>query len=260
MRILFLGDIIGEGGRKAISEGLAPLISAFNVDFTIANAENAEQGSGLTKKITLELFNAGINILTSGNHIWDKKEIIKYIDKDYRILRPANFPIGVPGKGSIIVDIDQKHKIGVLNLSGRVFMESIDCPFKVALREVERIRQITHLIVVDIHAEATSEKMAMGWFLDGKVSAVFGTHTHVQTADETILPGGTAYITDVGMTGAFDSVIGVKKELVLERFLTKMPVRFLWAEKNIGLNAAIVEVDPITGRSESIERIQQKLF
>lgn len=259
MRILCIGDIVGDAGRKAISESLAAIVADFNVDFTLANAENAVDGFGLTQKVALELLDAGINVLTSGNHIWDKKEIKKFINRDRRILRPANFPEGTPGTGSVVVEIDTKKKIGVINLSGRVFMQSLDCPFRAGLREIDSLRQETKMILIDFHAEATSEKIALGWFLDGKVSAILGTHTHVQTADERILPGGTAYISDVGMTGAFDSVIGVEKEIALERFLTQMPTRFKPAKKDIGLHAVLVDVDPDSGKSKKIARIQRKI-
>ncbi|MCK5139607.1 MAG: TIGR00282 family metallophosphoesterase, partial [Thermodesulfovibrionia bacterium] len=212
MKVLFVGDIVGEPGRKALRQGLPKLVEKLKIDFIIANAENAAGGFGITKPIGEELFAYGIDVLTSGNHIWDKKEAITYIPQEHRLLRPANYPERVPGKGSIVTSTDTGEKIAVLNISGRVFMRQIDCPFSVSEREIQKLKEQTGIIVVDFHGEATSEKLAFGWFLDGKVSAVIGTHTHVQTADETILPKGTAYITDVGMTGPVNSVIGIKKE------------------------------------------------
>lgn len=259
MRLLFIGDIVGKPGTSAVKEILPVLVSEYNAEFIIANAENAANGLGLTRKTALDLFDSPIDILTSGNHIWDKKSIISFIKKEHRLLRPANFPYGVPGKGSIVVETSSGKKIGILNISGRVFMEALDCPFQAALREIEVLRRETEIIVVDMHAEATSEKISMGWVLDGKVSAVLGTHTHVQTADEKILPGGTAYISDVGMTGAFDSVIGVKKELSIERFLTRMPVNFKVAEKDICLSGAYLDIDPMSGKATYIKRIQKKI-
>jgi hypothetical protein len=259
IRVLLIGDIVGSPGREVVTKLLPGIVSDYAIDFTIANAENAAEGFGLTQSIALELLGGGINLLTSGNHIWDKKNIVSFIAKDHRLLRPANFPPEIPGKGSAVIEDGSSGRIGVLNLSGRVFMESLDCPFKAALRELEIMRQETTVIVVDMHAEATSEKIAMGWFLDGKVSAVLGTHTHVQTADEKILPLGTAYITDVGMTGSFDSVIGIKKEQALRRFLTQMHVPFTPADHDKQLQGAVIEIDKATGRSIQIQRVQRTL-
>ena len=253
MRILFVGDIIGRPGREAASEILPKLKNEKKADFTLANGENAAGGFGLTPKLAEELFKNGIDVLTSGNHIWDRREIIDLINKEKRILRPANYPPGSPGFGSGIFETRKKEKIGIINLEGRIFMSRIDCPFRTAEKEVEKLRKETPNIIIDIHAEATSEKVALGHFLDGKVGAVIGTHTHVQTADEMILPGGTAYITDVGMTGPRDSVIGIRKELIIQRFLTGMPNRFEVAGENICFSACLIELNE--GKAVSIERI-----
>ena len=259
MNILFIGDIVGKAGRKAISSLLPELKDAQNIEFCIANGENAAGGLGITPKVADELFAGGIDILTTGNHVWDKKEIVKTIDGYPMIIRPSNYPDGVPGKGSAVIKISGGMKAAVLNVSGRVFMGNLECPFRVAEREVKELSDMTKIILVDMHAEATSEKIALGWFLDGLVSAVIGTHTHVQTADERILPGGTAYISDAGMTGSFDSVIGVKKGHVLQRFLTQMPVKFEPASDDVWLCGVVVEVDNESGKAKRIERIRAQL-
>lgn len=259
MKVLFIGDIVGRGGRQAVEELLPRIRREKKVDFSVANGENAAGGAGITPKVMNQLFLDGIDIITSGNHLWDKKQIIPVLDEERRLLRPANYPPGVPGFGSTVAEAPSGLKIGIINLSGRIFMQALDCPFRVAEREIKKLRKETLLILVDMHAEATSEKIAMGWFLDGKVSAVVGTHTHVQTADEVILPQGTAYITDLGMTGSMESVIGVKTELILRRFLTQLPVRFEPAENDIQLSAVVLDLDPITGKADSIERIQMKM-
>jgi metallophosphoesterase (TIGR00282 family) len=225
----------------------------------VANAENASGGSGITVKVAEELFASGVSVLTSGDHIWKKKDIFELINQEERILRPVNFPPGAPGRGEHIYTADNGKKIGVVNVQGRVFMQPIECPFKTALAAVEALRKETKIILVDIHAEATSEKVALGWYLDGKVSAVLGTHTHIQTADNRILPGGAAYLTDAGMTGPYDSVIGRKIEDVLERFTTGIPVRFEVASGNVKLFGAVIEVDDNTGKAISIERVQKNL-
>ncbi|MBI4682005.1 MAG: TIGR00282 family metallophosphoesterase [Nitrospirae bacterium] len=256
MKILFIGDIVGKPGRQAVKEGLPGLISKLKIDFVIANAENAAGGFGITKSIGEELFALGIDILTSGNHIWDKKEAVSYIQKENRLLRPANYPSDVPGAGSIVMNTSAGEKIAILNLSGRIFMQPLDCPFQIAKREVPALKEQTKVVIVDFHAEATSEKSAIGWFLDGEVSAVLGSHTHVQTADEKILPQGTAFITDVGMTGPTDSVIGVKKEQIINKFLTQIPVRFETARGESLLSCVVVEVNSKTGISTSIQRLQ----
>ncbi len=259
MRILFIGDIVGLPGRKAIQTLLPKLKKKHKIDLSIANAENAAGGSGITPKIAEELFGFGLNILTSGDHIWKRKEILEVIDSETRILRPANYPKEAAGRGYALFRAEKGQSVGVLNLEGRVFMSSLDCPFQCARAAVDELRQKTKVILVDIHAEATSEKVALGWFLDGSVSAVLGTHTHIQTADERILPGGTAYITDLGMTGPYDSVIGRKVEQILTRFLSQMPARFEIAEDNVQLHGVVLDIDEESGKARSIERIQEKL-
>ena len=259
MKILFIGDIVGSPGREAIKQLLPVLKKEHNLDFVIANAENAAGGSGITPKVAAELFESGVDAITSGDHIWKKREIFEVINQDERILRPLNFPAGAPGRGFAAFNTKNGPKVGVINVNGRVFMEALECPFKTTLLAAEALAKETRIIIVDIHAEATSEKVAMGWYLDGKVSALLGTHTHIQTADERILPQGTAYITDVGMTGPCDSVIGRKIEDVLERFLTCVPARFAVAQDNIQLQGAVFEIDAQTGTSRSILRIQKKL-
>jgi metallophosphoesterase (TIGR00282 family) len=256
MKVLFIGDIIGKPGRKAVKEGLPDLISKLKIDFVIANAENAAGGFGVTKSIGEEIFSLGVDVLTSGNHVWDKKEAVTYIVKENRLLRPANYPAGVPGFGAIVMKAASGEKIGILNLSGRVFMNPLDCPFKTAQKELPMLKEQANVIIVDFHAEATSEKSAMGWFLDGEVSAVVGTHTHVQTADEKILPKGTAFISDVGMTGPVDSIIGVKKEQIINKFLTNIPVRFETAKGEALLSCVVLEINAKTGVSTSIQRLQ----
>ncbi|MDA8172371.1 MAG: TIGR00282 family metallophosphoesterase [Nitrospiraceae bacterium] len=256
MKVLFIGDIVGRPGRVAVKVLLPRIIERYKVDFVIANGENAAGGFGITESAASELFATGINIITSGNHIWDKKEVIPYLTKEDRLLRPMNFPPGVPGFGSVVAEVPGAGALAVMNLQGRVFMPAIDCPFRTALDETKRIRQRTNNIIVDFHAEATSEKTALGYFLDGKVSAVIGTHTHVQTADEKILPGGTAYITDVGMTGPAESVIGVKKEQIVEKFLTQMPTRFEIPAGRALMSALLMEINEKDGRASSVSRMQ----
>jgi hypothetical protein len=255
VKLLFIGDIVGSPGRQAVARHLDRLVDRYQIDLVIANGENAAGGFGLTEETARELYQLGIHVLTSGNHIWDKKESLAYIQREERVLRPANYPPGTAGRGSVVVQTPGKVPVGIVNLEGRVFMNSLDCPFRAAEQEIEALRGKSNVILVDFHAEATSEKMALGWFLDGKVSAVVGTHTHVQTADERILPGGTAYISDVGMTGSFDSVIGIKKELALERFITQMPTRFEVAKKDTRINAVVIVANESSGVAEAIERI-----
>ena len=259
MKILFIGDIVGSPGRRAVNQLLPGLKEEHSLDFVIANAENASGGSGIIPKVADELFTSGVNVLTSGDHIWKRKEIFELINREKRILRPINFPAMAPGRGSEIFKSKSGQKIGVINVNGRVFMDPLDCPFKITLAAQKELAQETKIIIVDIHAEATSEKIALGWYLDGKVSAVLGTHTHIQTADERILPQGTAYLTDAGMCGPYDSVIGRKVENVLERFITGLPVRFEVAESNIQLHGAVLDIDEKTGKARSILRIQKKL-
>lgn len=253
--ILFIGDVVGRAGRQALSRALHTLVDRYRVDLVIANGENSAGGFGLTREKGEELFSLGVHLITGGNHIWDKREAYDFLNADSRVVRPANYPSGVPGRGSTVVRTPAGIPVGVLNLEGRVFMGTLDCPFQAADREIAALRAETPVIVVDFHAEATSEKSALGWYLDGRVSAVIGTHTHVQTADERILPGGSAYITDAGMTGAFDSVIGMRKEEPIQRFLTQLPVRFETARKNVRLNGVHLLVDGESGRALSIERI-----
>jgi metallophosphoesterase (TIGR00282 family) len=255
MTILFIGDIVGRPGRDLVQKGLRALVEHYDVDFTIANAENAAAGFGLTRDIGETLLDWGIDVMTSGNHIWDKKEVLEYIPGEPRLLRPANFPAGVPGRGSCVAQTRDGRSVGVINLMGRVFMAPLDDPFAVALREIDAVRHRARIIFVDVHAEATSEKIAMGWHLDGRVTAVIGTHTHVQTADERILPGGTAYLTDAGMTGPHDSIIGMEKEPSLARFLNGMPAKFEPAAGNPRLNGAVIEADDKTGRATKITRV-----
>ncbi len=255
MRTLFIGDVFGKPGRRLVMDKLQGIIHEFRVDFCIANIENAAAGYGITPQIADELLNCGIDLLTSGNHIWDKRAIIPYLSEQPRLLRPQNYPHATPGSGVFVGDTKCGVRVGVLNLQGRVFMASIDCPFTAGLAAVERIRKQTPIILVDFHAEATSEKQACGWFFDGRVSAVIGTHTHVQTADERILPKGTAYITDLGMTGPHDSVIGSVPDLALDRFLRQIPVRLEPASGNLRICGAVVEIDESSGLALQIERI-----
>src|SRR5499427_6175149 len=259
MRILFIGDIVGRPGRQLVKTGLAGLISRHGVDFVIANAENAAAGAGITREIGDELLDLGVEVMTSGNHVWDKREAFSYIGAEPRLLRPANFPAGAPGNGSYLARTRDGVSVGVINVMGRVFMTQLDDPFAVVQRELDALTQRTRIVFVDFHAEATSEKIAMGWHLDGKVTAVVGTHTHVQTADERILPKGTAYLTDVGMTGPHDSIIGVQIDAALGRFLTALPARFETATANPRLNAVVVDADETTGRATDIERLSYSL-
>lgn len=254
MRILFIGDIVGQPGRQMVGRHLKGLMADHEADMVLANAENAAGGFGITPSVGEELFSLGIDLLTSGNHVWDKKEAEGYLVKESRVLRPANYPEETPGVGVHILRKDGR-MLGVLNLQGRAFLPSIDCPFKTADRELVQLCQVTDTILVDFHAEATAEKQAFGWYLDGRVSAVIGTHTHVQTADEQILPGRTAYITDVGMTGPRNSVIGIKPEDAIQRFLTQMPRKFTLAHGPTQLSAVVVDVGD-NGRARRITRLQ----
>ena len=255
MNLLFIGDIVGRPGRELVQKGLRGLIEHFDIDLTIANAENSAAGFGITRDIGDTLLEWGVDVMTSGNHIWDKKEALEYIGSEPRLLRPANYPAGVPGRGSYVAQTRDGRAVGVINVMGRVFMTPIDDPFAVVLREIEAIRHRTRVIFVDMHAEATSEKVAMGWHLDGKVTAVVGTHTHVQTADERLLPNGTAYLTDAGMTGPHDSIIGMEREPSLARFLNGLPAKFEPANGNPRLNGAVIDADDKTGRARTITRI-----
>jgi metallophosphoesterase (TIGR00282 family) len=255
VKLLFIGDIIGKPGRQAVSRELHRLVDRHMVDLVIANGENAAGGFGITEDTANDLFKCGIHVLTSGNHIWDKKDSLDFINREEKLLRPANYPEGTPGRGSAVYVTAGGAKVAVLNLEGRVFMNNLDCPFRTADREIERLRAETPIIFVDFHAEATSEKASLGWYLDGRVSAMIGTHTHIQTADERILPDGTAYLTDAGMTGGIDSVIGVRKEEAITKFLSQLPVKFDIAKNNLRLNGAVIVVDELSGKALNIERI-----
>lgn len=258
MKILFIGDTVAKAGRSIVQQHLKHLQEEYKVDLTILNCENAAAGFGVTPKIADEFFDWGIDLLTSGNHVWDKKEIMPYLSKNTRILRPANYPADNPGRGMAVLKTRSGEDAAVINLQGRVFMPPTDDPFRVADALLADLPKHIKVILVDMHGEATSEKVAMGWYLDGRVSAVVGTHTHVPTADETILPAGTAYITDVGMAGPFFSVIGVVKEDVIRRFLTSIPAKFEFASQDARLNAVLVDVDSATGKARSIERIHRR--
>ncbi len=259
VKILFIGDIIGRPGRIAVQKALPGLKDRYCPDVVIANGENTAGGFGITSDVFEELQGMGVDVVTTGNHIWDRKEILDYIGSTDRLLRPANYPASAPGGGITLFECPSGVLVGVINLSGRVFMDAIDCPFTVGDRLVKSLRKQTPVIVMDMHAETTSEKNAMGFYMDGRVSAVVGTHTHVQTSDERILAKGTAYITDAGMTGPTDSVIGIEKELVIKRFLTQMPFRFEVANKGLEFQGVVVTVDGDSGRATEIERIKQKI-
>ena len=259
MRVLFISDIVGSPGRRIVEERLADLVKQREIDLVIANGENSASGFGITPRIAQELLGLGIDVLTGGNHSWDRKEILEFIPHEPRLLRPANFNAANPGSGLHIGKARNGEKFAVLNLQGRVFMAANDDPFKKADEELAKIPADVSFVLVDIHAETTSEKIALGWYLDGRVTAVVGTHTHVVTADERVLPKGTAYITDVGMTGPHDSVIGMDKKGVLQRFLDAMPARFVVAEGDVQMNAVSIDVDESTGRARSIERLNFRL-
>ncbi len=260
MNILCIGDIVGRPGREAVHTLLPGLKDEYAIDFVIANAENAAAGAGIIPKVAEELFSCGCDVITLGDHAWDKKEILDFLDKTPALLRPANFQTKNPGKGFFVTETKKGQKIAVINLLGRVFIRyNVNCPFEAAEKILNEIKGQAQAVVVDFHGEATSEKIAFGHFIDGKVSAVFGTHTHVQTADEKILPCGTGYITDAGMTGPFDSVIGQKKENIVERFLTSMPSKFEVADGDVGLNGVIFTLDDITGKTINVIRIQRRV-
>lgn len=257
-KILVIGDIVGSIGRMAVKKLLPDLLKKHEIDMVIANGENVAGGNGITQTYVEELFSSGINVITMGNHVWDKKEILNFIDNEPFLIRPANYPEGTPGKGYTMYEIKNNIKVGVINIAGVVFLSPpLISPFLIIDKLIQDLNNQCTIVIVDFHAEATSEKVAMGWYLDGKVSAILGTHTHVQTADERILPKGSAYITDIGMTGPRDSVLGVKKELVINKFLTQMPVRFETANGAGQLNGVILEIDHLTGKANSINRIQE---
>jgi metallophosphoesterase (TIGR00282 family) len=259
VRILFIGDIVGRPGRELVRQGLGTLVDYHTIDLVIANAENAAAGFGITREIGDQLLDWGVDVMTSGNHIWDKKEALDYIGTESRLLRPANYPAGAPGNGSYLARSKGGQTAGVINVMGRVFMPLVDDPFAIVLKEIDALKSRARIIFVDFHAEATSEKIAMGWHLDGRVTAIVGTHTHVQTADERILPKGTAYLTDVGMTGPHDSVIGVEIQAALGKFINGLPARFDTATENPRLNAVIIDADEQTGRATDIERLSYGL-
>jgi len=258
LKILYIGDTVASAGRSIVRTYLTELQQEYAVDLTILNCENAAPGNGVTPKMADEFFDWGIDVLTSGNHIWNKREILPYLDKQTRLLRPANYPAGNPGRGTVVLKTRSGESVAVINLQGRVYMPPIDDPFRCADTELSLLPAAVKVVFVDMHAEATSEKVAMGWYLDGRVSAVIGSHTHIPTADETILPGGTAYQTDAGMTGPFHSVIGVMKEAAIRRFLTQMPEKFESASQDARLNAVVIDVDSATGKARSITRVQRK--
>ena len=256
INILFIGDVVGSPGRKVLAQKLPELIERESIEFCVANAENAAGGSGLTVRLAKELLALDIDVLTTGDHAWKKKEIIPLFEEDQRILRPANFSAKAAGRGSTVVESRSGHKIGVINVMGRVYMNPAESPFSAVERALAEVITQTPIVLVDLHAEATAEKIAMGWHLDGRVTAVLGTHTHVQTADARVLPNGTAYITDVGMTGPFESVLGRRVDRVLYHFTTDMPAPFDVAKRDVRINGALVAVDPDTGRAESIRALQ----
>lgn len=258
MKALFIGDIVGKPGRIAIKNILASVKKSESIDLTVANVENAAGGFGLTIDVLEELKAAKIDVFTSGNHIWDKKEALDFIDTEERLLRPANYPPGAPGRGSLVIRRESGSGVAVINLQGRVFMKSIDCPFRKADEELEKLGDDVSMVIVDMHCEATSEKQALAHYLDGRVSVIFGSHTHVQTADERIMPGGTGFITDTGMTGGMDSVIGANADAAINRFLYAMPNKMESAKGDIHLQGAIVEIDETTGKAVNIKRISIK--
>jgi 2',3'-cyclic-nucleotide 2'-phosphodiesterase len=252
--LLFIGDIFASPGRAIVARHLKDIVASEKIDLTIANGENAAGGFGITPQLADELFGYGLDVITTGNHIWDKREIYDYLSRQPRLLRPANYAQESPGAGVVVVSARNGVDCAILNLQGRMYMPSIDCPFRKADRLLSELPQHVKVRFVDFHAELTSEKMAMGWYLDGRVSGVVGTHTHIPTADTRILPNGTGYQTDVGMTGPYHSVIGVDKDIIIERFLTQMPVRMEAARHGAELHAVIIEVDETTGRAAAIKR------
>jgi metallophosphoesterase (TIGR00282 family) len=255
VKILFVGDIVARPGRNAVAALLPLLVEERRIDLTIANCENAAGGIGVTLKTGRELLDAGIDVLTSGNHVWDKRDAFDFLRDSDRVLRPANYPPGAPGRGAGVFRARNGVDVGVVNLQGRVFMQEIDCPFRTGSEVLRELRRHTRVIVVDVHAEATSEKLALAWYLAGLASAVLGTHTHVQTGDERILEGHTAYISDAGMTGPTESVIGIRKELSIARFVTQLPQRFEPASGPVDLNGVVLDIDEETGAARSIERV-----
>jgi metallophosphoesterase (TIGR00282 family) len=260
VKVLFIGDIVGQPGRRAVKELLPKLREQHRIDLVVANGENAAGGSGITPKTASEIFAAGVDVITCGDHLWDQKEVTELLANERRFVRPLNYPHGTPGQGSLVFQRDGLPLVGVVNLQGRTFMPPLDNPFPYALAEVQRLRQATKLILVDFHAEATSEKIALARLLDGQVSALIGTHTHVQTADEQIFPGGTAFLCDAGFTGPHDSVIGRAVEPIIKKFMTSMPQKFEVAEGRVLLQGCVLDLDEQTGRAVSIRRISEPLL
>lgn len=258
LKILFIGDVVGKPGRKILKSCLKEIIATEETDLVIANGENAAGGFGITYEVSQEIFSAGVDLITLGNHTWDNREISRVLEDEPRVIRPANYPEGTPGQGYYITETTKGILVGVANLLGQVFLEPLQCPFRIADEVITKIKRKTDIIIFDIHAETTSEKMALGWYLDGRVTAVLGTHTHIPTADERILPKGTGYITDVGMTGPFNSVLGINPEIVITKFLTKRPARFEVASGPVKLDGIIFEVNE-HGYTTSIKRIQRFL-
>jgi metallophosphoesterase (TIGR00282 family) len=256
VKLLFIGDIVGRPGRDIVKRGTRVLTRRFGADLVVANGENAAAGAGITRENADEIFKAGVHVITGGNHIWDKREVLEFIDREPRLVRPANYPEGTPGRGRVVVEAADGNRVGVISLMGRVFLSTLDDPFVAATREIAAVREAgATTILLDFHAETTSEKIALSWWLDGQLTAVIGTHTHVQTADERILPGGTACLTDAGMTGPHDGVIGMDRQSVIARFRTGMPARFEPASGDVRLHGALITADPSTGRATAIERI-----
>jgi hypothetical protein len=258
MKIFFIGDIMGSPGRKAISALLHKIVDRHSIDLVVANGENASGGIGITPEVAEQLFQMGIDVMTTGNHIWKHKEIQSYLETNDRLLRPANYPAGTPGRGLTIIETAAGESAAVLNLEGRIFMNPLDCPFRVADRELASLPPEVKVILIDMHAEATSEKLALAWYLDGRASAVIGTHTHVQTADERLLPGGLGYLTDAGMTGPSDGVIGMDRQVIIDRFLSQLPQKFKVAGHNIQLQGIVLDIDS-KGKCLGLERIQMNL-
>ena len=256
MNLLFVADVMGGPGRKVVASILPILRKERKLDFVVLNGENSAGGFGMTYETAQEFFDMGVDVLTTGNHIWDRKDFYPYLDSETNVLRPLNYPPDNPGHGSGVFHTKNNVPVGVLNLQGRVFMKEIDCPFRTVLPEIRKLRESAKIIFLDFHAEASAEKVAMGWYLDGQISAMVGTHTHVQTADERILPAGTGYITDAGMCGSADGVIGVKKELAIKRFISQTPNRFQPADSNLMFNGMFFEIDEESGRTTKIDRIQ----
>jgi len=259
MRLLFIGDIVGQPGRRAVTELVPRLREQHRLDLVVANGENSAGGSGITVRTAEEIFSGGVDIITSGDHLWDQKEVVQLLEHEPRFVRPLNYPPGVPGQGSTLFESEGLPPVGILNVQGRTFMPPLDSPFQSALAEVERLGRSTRIIFVDFHAEATSEKAALARLLDGRVSALIGTHTHVQTADDQILPGGTAFLCDAGFTGPHESIIGREIEPVLRRFMTNTPQKFEVARERVRLQGAIVEIDNTTGKALSIQRVSEAL-